>query len=521
MIAEAAHGLPIWAAPGATHDGHDWAGRTVSSAEVVLAIEKAESSKVAFEARGFDVVGKLELSNREFKSPLRFIDCRLADGVDIRLTSLKSLSFESCVVGSDASPSALEGEFVQVATDFDLSSSTFGAPIDLSRSKITGSLVLSDSRLAQSVALDLPSWSLVMNAATLGGDLKLDGVKSRGGLALASSKIGGQLDLRGAVIEAGVAIGDGNLTDHSHGTAVWAQRCSIGESILAGGESANARLTGYVDLKWTKIGGQVTFRNSQLDRLPNAPASNRFGQMGRTCLDLFGATIGEVLDLRGILTTEPATEIDLRRATTSRLRLDCGEWGNFRYGVVGLTFRTTDETGKPMRDWLQRSESGPTPEGFLLLAQVAASRGETSHALKAKIRASSAAANKLEQALLGWIRYGYRPYLVAVPLLLLGLATFLQVKHASEGSGIAPITVDSTVIDAQQCDDQKTRCLNEVTFALDAVLPVDLKQVSSWRANTDQETGRYLNALLIVDELASWLFAGVLVAAVAGLLKRT
>jgi hypothetical protein len=53
------------------------------------------------------------------------------------------------------------------------------------------------------------------------------------------------------------------------------------------------------------------------------------------------------------------------------------------------------------------------------------------------------------------------------------------------------------------------------------VSPVDLGQKSTWRPNAHTVVGLALTWLLIADVGASWALAGILLAAVAGWLKRT
>jgi transposase len=57
--------------------------------------------------------------------------------------------------------------------------------------------------------------------------------------------------------------------------------------------------------------------------------------------------------------------------------------------------------------------------------------------------------------------------------------------------------------------------------ALEAVIPVDLGQKSTWRPNEAKDAGHDLAWLLRIDLVLSWALAGVFLAAVAGWLKRT
>ena len=63
------------------------------------------------------------------------------------------------------------------------------------------------------------------------------------------------------------------------------------------------------------------------------------------------------------------------------------------------TYKTTDDSGRTMRKWIKKAEDGKRPGPYLVLAAAAGAEGERRNELKAKIRASSAAAHWLEKGL--------------------------------------------------------------------------------------------------------------------------
>jgi hypothetical protein len=151
-----------------------------------------------------------------------------------------------------------------------------------------------------------------------------------------------------------------------------------------------------------------------------------------------------------------------------------------------------------------------------VLSTVAQNDGRSADALTAKILASSKAAKPLERALLGWVSYGYRPYLVLLPFALLFLITLsLVFEVQSDPRAFAPVVVNSVSYNpsakaegtTKACDSAVVKCLEPVLFALDAVVPGG--------------TATALYCIIVIDQYAGWALAGVFVAAIAGFLKRT
>jgi hypothetical protein len=195
-----------------------------------------------------------------------------------------------------------------------------------------------------------------------------------------------------------------------------------------------------------------------------------------------------------------------------------------------LTYTEIDGDGAGQRKWLEKANDGHKPGPYLVLSTVAQNDGRSADALTAKILASSKAAKPLERALLGWVSYGYRPYLVLLPFALLFLITLsLVFEVQSDPRAFAPVVVNSVSYNpsakaegtTKACDSAVVKCLEPVLFALDAVVPVGQGEVSTWRVTTDDGTATALYCIIVIDQYAGWALAGVFVAAIAGFLKRT
>ena len=184
---------------------------------------------------------------------------------------------------------------------------------------------------------------------------------------------------------------------------------------------------------------------------------------------------------------------------------------------------TTSEawTESERRDWVANSADRDLPGPYLTLAAALGSAGETASQRKALIKASSNAANPLEKCLLGWVRYGYRPWIVIFPMLALMLGTGWTFQRALDDHAIVQSTPTTPAISPNKCDPTKIACPDPVAYAIEAVVPVTIGQKAAWRPNEATSIGKDLARLVRADVIFSWLLAGVFLAAVAGWLKRT
>jgi len=367
------------------------------------------------------------------------------------------------------------------------------------------------------------------NAKVL-GDLALYRTDLTGGVCLAGASVTGQINLLGAHIRAAGRPAAGVDAVMSDYTAIWGQGCHVGESILAypDPDERRAVFSGYVSFVAARVDGGVNFRHAEFCASPGPPlgqakpTADGFGndrdQIG---LDLYNCKITGYLQLSEA-TSSAGMQVDLRNCGCDRFTPGDSLWHDGWYGLSGLTYRTVLGTDRPRRRWIKKAVDGRKPGPYLTLAAAAHNAGQPRDELKAKIRASSEAAHMGERALLAWVRYGYRPYLVFVPLLLLGVLAFWQVDRTLHTpNGFVPVVVQNMPYTTANCDETKLPCLDRTLFAVDSVIPVDQHQVSTWRPNRSTGNGNLLHWVITINRLAAWLLAGVFVAAVAGFLKRT
>jgi hypothetical protein len=491
-----------------------------------------------FELAGARIVGRLLLRDKTWAVPVKLSQCRVEDGIDADYATCSALELESCWVGKGTYQRAFSGTFL-TATGIDLSKTKAEGGCDLEGATIKGCLDMSDMVIADSSSDD---WAIDLTNTTISGDCHLDGIMCPGSISVAGANISGQLCLVGARIGNRSAAGATSTDPLSTYSALWGQGCTVKESVLAQPRSNDrTEFFGYVSFSSANV-GSLNFLGAALSPAAGAPIVNISGDEGfardntKVALDLYSTQIGGTLKLKGIKNVHGG-QVDLRYCSTKRLTFladgeapDLHAMAEGSYAVVGLTYQELDGDGAQQRRWLGSANDAHKPGPYLTLAGVAQNDGRSADALKAKILASSKAANPLEKLLLGWVRYGYRPYFVVFPLALLFVTTLgLALSARDDPHAFAPATINNVAyapatkapVGAVPCDDTKVACLNPPLYALDAVLPVGQGQVSTWRVTPHGATTTALSLVVVIDQYASWALAGVFLAAIAGFLKRT
>jgi hypothetical protein len=283
--------------------------------------------------------------------------------------------------------------------------------------------------------------------------------------------------------------------------ALRAQRATIGESVLLRHDQVQATPThtGVVSFHGAHITGGLDFSHAVFDLGRPAATTNAVPPIA---LDL------ELVEVERLIFRQAKIaqgEFDLTSGTAKRLSDDPTSWTTTkgRYRLNGFAYDTLDVaypdesgsthkwTSAERRTWLAESADHDAPGPYLALADAHAKQGDPSGQRKALIEASDNAATPIEKIGLGWVRYGYRPWTVMFPLLILiGITGGLFSWALSKDNGIVETKPSDPPVLTTKCDQAKVSCPNTVVYAIDAVIPVDLGQTATWRPNEANNVGR-------------------------------
>jgi hypothetical protein len=223
----------------------------------------------------------------------------------------------------------------------------------------------------------------------------------------------------------------------------------------------------------------------------------------------------------------PGLLVDLMQTEVGYLHDDLDQWHEASSRLDGFSFDGVAVRGggrkwtKKRKKWLIRQWEGkwsPYPYGQLRTAlQSAGYEREARNIAIAREKARfkmgrlgplSKLAQGLYWLLLG---FGYKPlqfFLIAAAVVV----GFSFVFHGVEHCGLGET--------AQQCGGfafpaAHSPPFNSLLFSLDAFAPIDLGQTAAWRPNAAGYA-----SMVAVETSLGWLFAGLLVGAVTGILRR-
>jgi hypothetical protein len=499
-----------------------WSTREVDAAQVLKLFLRAVETAQPCCLKGVRVRGSLNLALQSGKVPFVAECCWFDGGIDLDGADLAGVAVKKSRIDRLKTGFAMTGRFTKI-----------GGELELERCVINGSLALASITTAGGIGFagchvtatepsaQTPTgssdgeWAIdLTNAKT--GDMTLKGATVTGGVAIPGAVVSGQLNLR----EVEICQPHGRL-------ALWAQRATVTESVLANAlvstSDEKAIFVGIVSLHGADVGGSVILANAVFKAPPTPAGTTPPDEGARAGLTMRFAEVTSLLRLNDIGLPDGG-KVDLRSCEVGELERTGSVWtkDGVVYEIENLEYGVIDETGQTARTWIQEAR-GKTPGAYLTLAQAASACGNPKDEKKAKIKASDAAATMIERwVFFGWIRYGYRPLIAAVPLIVLAAVCLLQVMHADNNSAaFAPVKVGDETVTVDACNDAEARCLNPLVYGVDSVLPIDFNQVSTWRPNTDEESGNYLAMLVNINLVVSWLVVGSFLAAVGGLLNRT
>jgi hypothetical protein len=418
-------------------------------------------------------------------------------------------------------------------------------------------LVLEDTRLLALELLGGSAAGLKADRIEIAHDLvTTDNFTCRGGFTLRSASIGGDLNC------------DGSQFLPNKGTSIMLDGARIGGRLFLG-KKGNLRFRASTGVygRNMRVAGGIICSDGQFDREVNLTRAQVDGDLRFLRADIGsvpatedGAPDGELLlgsmhiggDLslaetnfhgpRVVLSrtrvegslrwslerTAPHSEkllVDLMQARVDYLHDDCSKWHGATVHLDGFSFDGVAADGdrwlQKRKDWLDSQPPGewsPYPYGQVRAALL--SSGYESAAREIAIerervrqrKGRLTKAGRMVHCLYGKLfGYGYKP-----------LPFFLVAVVAVFGFGLLFSTIPKCPAGAAagSCDGFAFPAAHSPTFdwflfSLDAFTPIDLGQTGAWNSN-----GSWYPYAVALETSLGWLFAGLLLGAVTGILRR-
>lgn len=375
---------------------------------------------------------------------------------------------------------------------------------------------------------------LTLRSASVGGDLNCDGSEflPKGGwsIMLDGTRIGGRLYMRKK-----------NDFEFRAATGVYGRNMRVAAGIICTGGKFERELS----LTRTRVQGDLRLKNADIGSAPPEPGKQPDAELLLGAMHVTGELSLHETTFHGPMVVLARTRVerslrwsveriapksgcfavDLMQARVGYLHDDLDKWHGASARLDGFTFDGVAVRGdgwlKDRKEWLSRqwtNKWSPYPYGQLRAALQ--NSGYESAARAIAIEREKVRLNKGRLSPLSWLAqwiyrlllgFGYKPFRFFV-IAAIAICIFAYVFNGVEQCG-----PNET---AQQCSGfavpaAHSPVFNPVLFSLDAFAPIDLGQTGAWKPNGDGYA--YLVAL---ETSLGWLFAGLLLGAVTGVLRR-
>jgi hypothetical protein len=371
---------------------------------------------------------------------------------------------------------------------------------------------------------------LTLRSASIGGDLNCDGEfcpDSGPSIMLDGARIGGRIFMKGV---------EGARFHASKG--VHGNNMRVAGGIICSG----GRFDREVVLTRTQVESDVRFLSAEIGSVPAVEGDNPDGELLLGSMHVGGELSLYGTDFHGprivlsrtrvertlrwsLKRTEPHAEallVDLMQARVGYLHDDCDKWHDATARLDGFSFdgiavREGDWL-KKRKEWLNSQPPGkwsPYPygqlratlqsSGYETAAREIAIERERVRQKEGRLTVPGRAVHWLYGKLFG---YGYKPlpFFVVAVVVVFGFAGLFSTipMCAATGScgGFAAPAAHSP-------------SFNSILFSLDAFTPIDLGQTGAWNPN-----GSWYPYAVALETSLGWLFAGLLLGAVTGILRR-
>ncbi len=501
--------------------------------------------------------GELELtaSEQQFVRDLFAGNAAQIGNESVRGAVVRRLCMHAGMVDG-GQPGRLSIDGGSIEGDLDLTGLRLDFGLQFSGTRLAG-LVLRDTRLLALELLGGSATGIAADRVEIAHDILItDEFNCSGAMWLRSGSIGGDLNCEGSsfVVAQGPSI---NLDGARIGGRIYLQRKGdfafhanhgvYGRNMrVAGGVMCNeGRFDRELNLTRTHIQGDLRLGDAEIGAVPAQE-----GQEPDAALSLGAMQIDGELSLRGtdyrgptvildrthverslrwsLKRTEPKAEkltVDLMQAEIGYLHDDLDRWHGAEVRLDGFSFEGVAIRGsdwlEQRKQWLDRQPEGkwsPYPydqlraalrsSGYEAAARDIAVERERVRQSKGRLGRLGRLAHLIYGALLG---YGYKPlrfFFISAVVVVAFAFFFAHVPscgpHATAAScdGFAfPVAHAATY--------------HSLLFSLDAFAPVDLGQTGSWSPN-----GAAYAYTVAFETSLGWLFAGLLLGAATGVLRR-
>lgn len=463
-----------------------------------LCVEKAPHEKIEakrISISGATIVGVLNLEGLALNFPLRLINCVLRERPILTgaTLALLDLSGTSCAKGIEASN-------LKVTTALTLRGFSAEGEVRLYGAEIGGDLDCTGARLANPGAI-----ALTAEGAAIGGSVFLcKPFTAEGEVRFSRTKIAGVLDCSG-----------GHFASRGEPPALSAIGADIAGSVYLRDRFA---ADGEVSLFAAKIGGDLNC------------GDGRFSNPGKTALNATGARVEGLFSWQEVAASG---SIILEYASASRLEDHVTCWPEREFSLHGFEYKGLGRDA--LRDaesrnyWLKR-QSRFTAQPYEHLISVLRRSGHEDDArevaIEKKVRLRKSGLLSLRarawSCFLGFlVAHGYRPsraFALAAIVVVVGWWVF---SNAVDESAMIPTKKEAyTEATPRKLKADYPQLLPPL-YSLDVFLPVvNLHQEDYWLPDASQRHGAWYWGYMWAHIVLGWTLTTVLVAALAGLIKK-
>jgi hypothetical protein len=462
----------------------------------------APTDDTAFSADGIQITGDMFCQELSTDGEMRLVEARIGEQLSMEGATLRGRTVDGRMTRSLNADQIEVGGSVYCREGFEaegeirMLAAKVGGQLSFTDARVVGEVALLEASIEAEFGLSRTEFigvdGLALNADRIkvGGGMFCTGMKATGLVRIPAAKIGGQITLQGATL---------NATEELDGKrrALNAQRAEIaGNVFFTGGFQA----TGEIEMLSAQIGGQLATDGARLDG------------GGSPALSLVGASVDEL----SFGFVEVNGTVDLTH-TTIRSLWDAYE-GKFTgkrpsdLSLDGFSYQALREpldAGRRL-EWIAPSQEGRYYPGvYVELASAFSRMGHGGDARKVSIAGERRARKELKKwsPLRGWhdllwvtVGYGYRNWLALVWLAGLLVA-----------GSIACWIGDDSFVALQE----NPPSFEPVLYAIDATVPIlDVGQQKAWSA-TD-----LMAWVTLVLTVSGYVLGAAVLAAAAGVFNR-